>query len=99
MPPAATAFFAISQSLSFFAFSVSSQWGQKKINLFVKEGCKSEFVLSLPPWGGLAEQEGGTRGKPVQLASTEGYYPFLPFFIWLICSGSIFGNINPVSWD
>lgn len=31
-----------------------------------------------PQAGGLSKQEGGTRGKPVQLAPTESYFPFLP---------------------
>lgn len=39
---------------------------------------KPEFARSLPAQGGLSKQEGGPRGRPVQLASTESYYSFVP---------------------
>lgn len=44
---------------------------------------KPEFARSLPAQGGLSKQEGGPRGRPVQLASTESYYSFVPLsFSW-----------------
>lgn len=96
MPFAATASVASPQYLSFAALSVSSQWEQQILAL--QEGCVSLSLL--PPCKGWAVQAGRwDEGK----ACPIGFYRKLLFLrtlvIWLICSSSIFGNINPVPWD
>lgn len=58
------------------------------------------WVCLLPPCTGWAVQAGRwDEGK----ACPIGFYRKLLFLctlvVWLICSSSIFGNINPVHWD